>query len=91
MNTTENGQAIHVVFRKFVKGGVVALFPYEREPDGKCRFYQQVRHCGTVDYLTAMQTSVGATPDESASLHKELQEPPFNYKLHVIKRRGNNK
>lgn len=90
-------EATPVVFRflnagkgKYWQRDLIALFPGETWTDrnrGKlCSSYIHIgQHCGA-DYAGIIKSSRPATPDEYASLKRELESSPYNYNLKVLKR-----
>ncbi len=82
-----------VIFRKWYKqedgSDVIALFPAEEEPrrPGIVQSYEHVGQHGAADLAGVIERTKPATPEEYASLKRELESPPFNYNLKVIQRR----
>lgn len=78
-----------VLFRKWPKkngGDVDAYFPMERNGDGTCTCYAHVGQHGSADLAGCIQRTRPATPAEYADLKRELESPPYEYRLRVIKR-----
>lgn len=72
-----------VVFRKFRnQGDIIALFPYEPwSGNGDCASYQRIGQHGAADYNHCIDASVPATPDEYASLQRELEQIGYLLKV----------
>jgi hypothetical protein len=82
---------VPVIFRVWSKkdgGDVTALFPtipYDREGH-ECQSYQHVGQHGGADCAGVINRTRAAKPEEYASLKRELEGEPFNYKLKVVER-----
>ena len=85
-----------VMFRKWVRkedqqpfgDNVIALFPEIKEHrPGMVLSYMHHDQHGAAGIEYVMQVTRPATTDEYAALKKELERPPFEYKLKVIVRR----
>lgn len=76
-----------VVFRWW-QGSVIALFPAEHHHPNPnlCDSYQHVGQHGSANYHIIVWTSRPATPDEYASLKRELESAPYHYQLKVYRR-----
>lgn len=80
-----------VIFRMWPKrkgGEVIALFPADAgtyDP-GTCSSYVHVGQHGSADPQYVVNTTRAATPDEYADLVKELEGPPFGYRLRIYRR-----
>ena len=79
-----------VIFRKFTTGDreVIALFPRlpgTRDPMTCMTYMHMGQHCPT-DYLSVIQATRPATPEEYASLKRELERlPDGGYRIKVRK------
>lgn len=68
-----------VVFRVFKDdGGVIALFPEEKESRGMVNSYMQLGQHGGADYSGVMSKTRKATPNEYADIKKELTSIGYN-------------
>ena len=81
-----------VVFRKwhddgYIGDGIIALFPELTDEIGKVLSYEHVGQHGDASYNHVIYNSRAATPEEYAALKRELESPPYGYKLAVRKRR----
>lgn len=76
-----------VIFRKWPDGDVIALFPEDPGTNeaGTCDSYMHVGQHGAASYGLVYDTRL-ATEEEYASLKRELEAPPYEYKLKVYKR-----
>lgn len=74
-----------VIFRKFLGGEILALFPYIDEGDYRVRDYVHLGQHGAADYMHCISKTKPAKESEYADLKKELED--IGYKLRVIKRR----
>jgi hypothetical protein len=74
-----------VVFRKYKKGDIVALFPYNTTNGYLCECYQHIGQHSEADYQYVIQTTKPATNEESESLYNELTKQ-IGYNLKVIKK-----
>lgn len=83
---TNGKQTTKVIFRYF-QGEVIALFPEEPAAIGgyTCSCYGYGGH-GSADPFYVMASSRPATPDEYASMKRELESEPYRYNLAVRKR-----
>ena len=86
-------RATVVVFRKWQGGrdghGVIALFPdidHIRQY-GMVSSFEHVGQHGAADYTGVVTRTRPAKPAEFADLKKELESPPYNYKLRTVMRR----
>lgn len=89
MNLTDN-EVTPVVFRmwKAEPRTCLALFPtLEWGPPGLCSSYAHVGQHGGADYHACIERTRPATPDEYASLKRELEGAPYYYQLRVCKRK----
>jgi hypothetical protein len=76
-----------VVFRKWNDGSILALFPDERvDYRGNCGCYAHIGQHSAADYKSCIAASKPAKPSEYAALQRELESPPYNYRLLVRKR-----
>lgn len=88
-----------VVFRKWKKNdgswgsdGIIALFPLDHcdlDNEALCNSFEHVGQHGGADYDGVIRQTVPATPEEYADLKREIESPPYNYKLRVCKRAPN--
>jgi hypothetical protein len=80
-----------VVFRmwKAEPKGCFALFPFvPHDRNGLyCESYEHVGQHGGADYSGCIADSRPATPAEYAALKRELESPPYEYRLIVRKRK----
>jgi len=67
---------------------VYALFPGEAGTlDWRtCMSYQHVGQHSSADYAKCIRASRPATPEEYASLRRELESAPYHYALDVVQR-----
>jgi hypothetical protein len=82
---------IPVIFRVFPKkegGDVVALFPTlpGTHEWWTCSSYMHVGQHGGADCRGLISMTRPATPDEYAALKRELESPPYEYRLKVVRR-----
>jgi hypothetical protein len=79
-----------VVLRKYPKGDIIALFPYDiSDLQGNVTCYQHVGQHSGADYGTVIAQTVPATAAEAKDLITELQSlSPEPYRLKVIRRRN---
>jgi hypothetical protein len=88
---SEGGDITPVIFRVWPKsegGDVIALFPtipYDRR-GYECQSYQHVGQHGGADCAGVIRRTRAAKPEEYAALKRELESPPFEYKLKVYAR-----
>ena len=76
-----------VVFRRFQDGDIIALFPEEAaDYRGNCKSYMHVGQHGAADYDGLIRITKQATPEEYASLVKELTNAPYHYDLDIRQR-----
>ncbi len=81
-----------VVFRVWPKsngGGVIALFPTlpgSTSDPYSCDSFEHVGQHGSADCTGTIRGTRAAKPDEYASLKRELESPPYEYKLKVYAR-----
>lgn len=79
-----------VIFRRWRTkgGGIIALFPYEPgDPTGLlCRSFKHVGQHGAASPGLVTDHTRPATPGEYASLKRELESVPYDYRLTVIRR-----
>ena len=76
-----------VIFRKFKEGDVIALFPeLLANARGSCDSFMHVGQHGAADYDGLIAMTMPATPEEYASLRKELENEPYKYVLDIRKR-----
>lgn len=68
-------------------GGVIALFPEDVNESGSVQSFEHVGQHGPADYYGVMKRSRAAFPHEYAALKQELERPPYEYTLKVVKRR----
>jgi len=74
--------------RNLIGDGVIALFPNDKWDEyGLISSYEHVGQHGGAHYEGVISKSRPATEEEYASLKRELETPPYTYKLRVIKRR----
>lgn len=84
-----------VIFRKWRKvsmglgDNVIAIFPaVPADTQGQfCEMYEHVGQHGGGDYSGVVAQTRLATPDEYASLKRELESEPYNYRLRILRRR----
>ncbi len=75
-----------VIFR-YWNDAVIALFPYEiTDLEGNCSSYMTIGQHGAASYKAILRESRLATPEEYASLEKELVH--IGYRLKIIQRRN---
>lgn len=75
---------VRVIFRVWKDtGSVIAFFPDLTEGRGLVQSYEHVGQHGVAAYPNNTRP---ATKAEYASLKRELEGPPFRYRLRVIKR-----
>jgi hypothetical protein len=84
-------EPVTVIFRKFRDTGqVIALFPCipaDTGDLGLCLSYMHVgQHAAATPLLTADGSTVPAMPAEYAALKRELESPPYGYRLSVRRR-----
>jgi hypothetical protein len=80
-----------VIFRKWYRQqdgtGVIALFPDDAwNRSGMCASYEHVGQHGGADLAGVISRTKPASPDEYAALKRELERPPYDYVLTVIRR-----
>jgi hypothetical protein len=75
-----------VVFRKWPKGDILALFPeIPADIDGyHCQSYEHIGQHGTADYALCIRKTRPAAPGEYADLKEELEGR--GYRLDVVTR-----
>jgi len=79
---------IDVVFRKYKKGDIIALFPYEiQKVNGNCLCYQHIGQHGEADYSNCIAMTVPATPTEYSTLRMELTNQ-IGYNMTITKKRN---
>lgn len=79
-----------VIFRRWRKkygGGIIALFPQDKEDSGLIDSFEHVGQHGSASYAMVVNNSYPALPHEYQPLKHELESPPYHYKLIVRKRR----
>jgi hypothetical protein len=80
-----------VIFRKWIPslgGDVIALFPEDQDPlTGLVQSFIHFGQHGRANYDLMMSKSRAATEEEYKDLKRELESPPYEYKLKVQKRR----
>lgn len=76
-----------VIFR-YWENDVIAIFPEDADsPNPRyCESYQHVGGHGSCDPNAIVEVSRPATPEEYASLKRELESDPYFYELKVIQR-----
>ncbi len=74
-----------VVFRKFKKGDILALFPGIESGRGFVESYQHIGQHGGADYRHCIDVTKPATPEEYSDLQQELES--IGYNLLIRKRR----
>jgi hypothetical protein len=86
--SNEQQPATIVVFRKWKEDGtILALFPDDiADYAGHCSSYAHIGQHSAADYAACIAASVPATPREYAALKRELESPPYHYRLIVRKR-----
>ena len=96
--TETAGPLTRVIFRKFLDhqdtdygDGVIALFPDEpgTNDPATCMSYMHTGQHGSASTRIIWgepRVTRPATPDEYADLKRELENPPYEYRLRVIKR-----
>jgi hypothetical protein len=96
MNDTE--PLTRVIFRKFLDhkdthygDGIIALFPDEpgTNDPATCISYMHVGQHGSASMHLVYgepRTTRAASPDEYADLKRELEKPPYEYRLKAIRR-----
>jgi hypothetical protein len=83
-------EVTRAVFRKWGAregGGVIALFPDICEGPGRVSSYEHTGQHGGADYDGVVRRTVPASPQEYATLKRELEAAPFYYTLKAVKRR----
>lgn len=92
MKTKRDPEEVPVLFRVWksgdFKGDVDAYFPMlPADHEGKfCTCYAHIGQHGSADLVFCIQKTRPAKPEEYADLKRELEQPPYEYKLRVIKR-----
>ncbi len=94
----QDAAPVRVIFRKFLDwdedelgDGIIALFP-DLPGDGRAGMCQSYMHVGQHGAASLRliggepRTTRPATPGEYAALQRELEAPPYEYKLAVILR-----
>jgi hypothetical protein len=83
-------EPVPVIFRKWGSGAgndVIALFPaISAGRPGLVRSFDHGSQHGPASYAGVMSHTRAATPEEYASLKRELESPPYSYVLLVRKR-----
>lgn len=79
------------VMHKRYGGEVLAVFPAEpwrgeHDPTGTVSCYAHVGQHGECEPWHVIAHSRPATPEEYADLRKELEGPPYGYRLKIYKR-----
>lgn len=88
MEGADDDEITDVIFRVWKRqGGVIALFPGIDEGNGKISSYEHHGQHGGADYMGVMGLTRPAKPAEYASLKRELESPPYNYRFRVMQRR----
>lgn len=88
-----NSEQTKVIFRRLKKGQkeVIALFPEihdsEDANETDVLSYMHVGQHGEANIALINRITRPATPSEYADLKRELESPPYEYKLKVVKRR----
>jgi hypothetical protein len=82
---------VRVIFRKWYKQqdgtGVIALFPDEAwNRSGMCSSYEHIGQHGGADLAGVIARTRPASPADYAALKRELESPPYDYELTVIRR-----
>lgn len=75
-----------VIFRKWVGGEIIALFPENDEGFGECTSYEHIGQHAGAHYAGVVASTKPATPEEYADLKRELESYPYGYKLKVRRR-----
>lgn len=76
-----------VVFRKWPNGDILALMPADTaDHRGNVTCYEHVGQHGAADYPSCIARTKPATPAEYASLKRELESAPYNYRFKVQRR-----
>ena len=78
-----------VMFRKFTKGDIIALFPYDVDYHGNCTSYMHVGQHSGADFGGVLMCTHPAKENEYSDLKTELES--LGYDLKVISRRNNRK
>ena len=78
--------SVRVIFRTFINGDVIALFPYEEHAPGLIVSYQRIGQHAPAPYHHVMRVTKPSKPDEIEPLKRELED--IGYKLQIIKGRG---
>ena len=82
-----NSTTVPVVFRlkREYGGHVIALFA-SVDADGTCRSFTHAGQWGRDLYPDTINQSRPARSEEYEAIMRELESPPHNYRLHVMKR-----
>lgn len=91
MTFQQDTEITPVIFRKWKKrdgGGVLALFPAQCGTNDlyTCGSFEHVGQHGSADPLGVMERTNKALPKEYEALKRELEDPPYGYRLKVYKR-----
>jgi hypothetical protein len=74
-----------VIFRRWPNGRIIALFPYMprhwNEDEDLSMSYEHGVHHGWANVASVVRRTTPANPAEIASLRKELEGEPYQYKL----------
>lgn len=77
-----------VIFRRWKDGDIIALFPTHPgtcDPS-TCSSFMHVGQHGSADLAHVINSTSPAKPEEYADLFRELESPPYGYRLKLIKR-----
>lgn len=73
---------------RYYGNGIIALFPYEpADSDGlMCESYEHTGQHGGADLAGVIARTRPAAPADYAALKRELESPPYDYKLATVQR-----
>jgi hypothetical protein len=78
---------VRMVFRAYPReGGTIALMPDLEEARGLCMSFMHVGQHGAADYAGVVRQTRPATAAEVATLRRELEAPPYKYRVRPIRR-----
>jgi len=67
--------------------GIIALFPYEPgDSAGTCKSFEHIGQHGAAHLINVISASRPASPGQYAALRRELESPPYEYRLRVVSR-----
>lgn len=78
-----------VLFRRERGGNIIAIFPTVAERAGMCACYTASEGHSLCDPAATVRQSAPVDPTDRdvMSLRRQLQGPPYNYRLHILSRR----